>query len=136
MKQSTIDSTQYNMVVNEVCGKSLSLDPDDVRLVLTGTSGVRYQMEKEDGVSVTDFISSFVDELKSYDQAMQSSVFLIHVTAHNEAVLTMDDLQFLSECFDAFGPEDKMVLWGSDVDAARTQLSMTVFCMKEVVENE
>ena len=81
MKETKINSTKINEINNEVAFEPqlICIDSNDVRFALRGKSGMMYQKSKEEGESIPDFMTTFFEELKSREQVMESTHYLVHI---------------------------------------------------------
>lgn len=132
MKETKIDSTKINEVNNEVVFEPqlIYIDPNDVRFALIGKSGVMYQKTKSQEVSISDFMNRFFDKLKSCEQVMESSHYLVHMMVPQTDEFTMEHMGLLHEFFESLG-EEKEIIWGMGSSKGKNQMSMTVLCTKE-----
>lgn len=132
MKETTINSTKFNEVKNEVVfdPQLISIDSDDVRYTLAGKSGVMYQKAKDNDESILDFMTKFIEELKSREQVMKSSHYLVHLMISKTDEFTMEHMELIHEFFESLG-EEKEILWGMSNSKEKNNMVMTVLCTKE-----
>ena len=132
MKETTINSTKFNEVKNEVVFDPLliSIDSDDVRYTLAGMSGVMYQKAKDNDESILDFMTKFIEELKSREQVMKSTHYLVHLMISKTDEFTMEHMELIHEFFESLG-EEKEILWGMSNSKVKNKMAMTVLCTKE-----
>lgn len=132
MKETTINSTKFNEVKNEVVfdPQLISIDSDDVRYTLAGKSGVMYQKAKDNDESILDFMTNFIEELKSREQVMKSSHYLVHLMISKTDEFTMEHMELIHEFFESLG-EEKEILWGMSNSKEKNNMVMTVLCTKE-----
>lgn len=132
MKETKIDSTKINEVYNEVAFEPqiVCIDANDVRRILTGKSGAMYQKTKDEGESISDFMTTFLEELKTREQVRESTHCLVHLRFAETDELTMDHMNLIHEFFESFG-KDKNILWGMGKSKGKSQMTMTILCTKE-----
>lgn len=132
MKETKINSTKINEVSNNVVfvPQFICIDSMDVRYALMGKSGVMYQKTKSEDESIPDFMNTFFNELKSREQVMESSHYLVHLMVPQTDEFTMEHMVLINEFFESLGDE-KEILWGMGDRQGKRQMTMTVLCTKE-----
>lgn len=131
MKETKIDSTKINEVYNEVAFEPqlVCIDANDVRRILTGKSGAMYQKTKDEGESISCFMTTFLEELKTREPVRESTHCLVHLRLAETDELTMAHTNLIHEFFESFG-NDKNILWGMGKSEGETQMTMTLLCTK------
>lgn len=132
MKEIKINSTKINEVNNEVVFEPqlICIDSMDVRYALMGKSGVMFQKSKSEGESIPDFMNAFLNELKSREQVMASSHYLVHLMVPKSDEFTMEHMGLINEFFESLG-EEKEILWGMGNSNGKSQMTITCLCTKE-----
>lgn len=132
MKETKINSTKINEVSNNevFVPQFICIDSIDVRYALMGKSGVMYQKTKSEDESIPDFMNTFFNELKSREQVMESSHYLVHLMVPQTDEFTMEHMVLINEFFESLGDE-KENLWGMGDRQGKNQMTMTVLCTKE-----
>lgn len=75
-------------------------------------------------------MTDFFEELKSREQFMESTRYLVNLAVAKTDEFMMKHMSLLHEFFEALG-EDKKILWGMGHGKETAQMIMTVLCTKE-----
>lgn len=131
MKQTTIDSTKFSEVQQEILtGQQLiTLDSNDLHRFLLGKSGVMYQQTKDDAENIHDFMEAFFEDLKSRSQVMDSSHYFLHMLIPGDEFM-VEHMELVNDFFSIID-EDKKVMYGMSCCDVKLQMKMTLLCTKE-----